>query len=229
MVDHILDQGVEHATGIFPGGEEGVALGHAYAQERLLLHQRHPHPPLGEITGRDKPGDPSADDQGFRMDRYAPFVEGEEMADPADSRPNQAYRLLGCQLMILAHPRHLFAEVYMLEKIRIETSAGDRAPEGDLMERGGTGSDYDPIEPQFADLLFDKRLSRVRADEMVICGEYDSREPGDFLGHPLDINNIRDVTTAVADKHPDPGGSIRFVAASRANSWSLRHRQHSSW
>lgn len=148
------------------------------------------------------------------MDRYAALVEWSKVLHSVDSRPNEARRFLGSRLRVLGDPRHLLPHVDVLEQELVEACAGNRAPERELMEGRRTRGNNHAIQPQLLDLLLDQPLTRVGAHEHLSRGKDHAGELADLVGHPLDIDDVRDVPATVTDEHPDPGAVLMVVATS---------------
>ena len=93
------------------------------------------HAALGQVARRHQAGHAAADDERGRVDRDAALVERHEVAGAVDRRAHQADRLRRRRLAVLDDPRHVLADVDVLEEVLVEAGAFDRPPERDLVER----------------------------------------------------------------------------------------------
>ena len=197
-VDHL---GAENAARAVDGGEGLVELRHLAADVAFAFHEEHVEARVGAVEGGLNAGHAAADDE-HALGGFEGL--GEQRVVAAQLFNGDAYEfrgLVGVGFLVLADPRHVFADIGHFEHVFVEPGAFHGAAEGRFVHARGTGGYDDAVEAVFLNGGDDFFLTGFRAGVHGIGGEgHVGVGPGDF-GDFGAVNGPGDVRPAVADKN----------------------------
>ena len=190
-VDHL---GAEDAARAVDGGEGLVELRHLAADVAFAFHEEHVEARVGAVQA-------AADDE-HALGGFEGLGEQRVVAAQFFNGDADEFRgLVGVGFLVLADPRHVFADIGHFKHVLVEPGAFHGAAEGGLVHTRRTGSDDHAVKLVFLDGGDDFFLSGFRAGVHGVGGEGHIGIGFGDLSDLAAIHGPGDVRSAVADKN----------------------------
>ena len=197
-VDHL---GAEDAARAVDGGEGLVELRHLAADVAFAFHEEHVEARVGAVEGGLDAGHAAADDE-HALGGFEGLGEQRVVAAQFFNGDADEFRgLVGVGFLVLADPRHVFADIGHFKHVLVEPGAFHGAAEGGLVHTRRTGSDDHAVKLVFLDGGDDFFLSGFRAGVHGVGGEGHIGIGFGDLSDLAAIHGPGDVRSAVADKN----------------------------
>ena len=226
--DILVGGGVHHfwgqnTGGAVQGGEGLVQLGHAPADGRLLFHNVHLEPGVGNVQRGLDTGDAAADDQRPLGHLTGTGQKRRVQMHLGNGSPHENDGLLGCLLHIFMNPGAVLPDVGDFHQIGVQPVLFRTLAEGGLMHPGRAGADHQAIQLLFPDGLGNAGLTRLGAHIGIVLGVYHARLPKRQLHHLFHIHRGGNIAAAVADKYTNSAHFLPPILSERTHQQLLRH------